>query len=57
MPGLPKLPPTGKHVSLPAPLTTFTVKNDQISRIEADADPKAGIPGILSQLGVPMPQM
>ena len=57
MPGLPKLPPTGKHVSIPAQLTTFTVINEKISRVEADADPKAGVPGILSQLGVPMPQM
>ena len=57
MPGLPKLPPTGKHVSLPAQLTTFTVKNDKIIRVEAEADPKAGVPGILAQLGIPMPQM
>jgi predicted ester cyclase len=57
MPGLPKLMATGKRVSLPAQLTTFTVINDKISRVEADADPKAGVPGILSQLGVPLPQM
>ena len=57
MPGLPRLPPTGKHVSIPAQLTTFTVINNKIFRVEADADPKAGVPGILSQLGVPMPQM
>jgi len=57
MPGLSKLPPTRKRVSVPAQLTTFTVKNDKISRIEAAADPKAGVPGILSQLGVSMPQM
>jgi predicted ester cyclase len=57
MPGLPKLPPTKKHVSIPAQLTTFVVKNGKIARIETDADPNAGVPGILSQLGVPMPPM
>ena len=55
--GLMKLPPSGKHVSIPAQLTTFSVKNDKIARVEADADPKAGVPGILSQLGIPLPQM
>jgi len=57
MPGLPKLPPTGKHVSLPAQLTTFTVKNDKINRIETEADPNNGVPGILAQLGISLPQM
>jgi predicted ester cyclase len=57
MPGFPKFPPSGKHVSLPAQPTTFTVKNDKIARIEAEADPNNGVPGILSQLGISMPQM
>jgi predicted ester cyclase len=57
MPGFPNVPPSGKHVSIPAQPTTFTVKNDKIVRIEADADPNAGVPGILSQLGIPMPPM
>jgi predicted ester cyclase len=57
MPGFPQVPPSGKHVSIPAQPTTFTVRNDKIVRVEADADPKAGVPGILSQLGIPMPQM
>jgi predicted ester cyclase len=57
MPGLPKVPPTGKHVSLDAQLTTFTVKNDKLTRVEAEADPNNGVPGILAQFGVQMPQM
>ena len=57
MPGFMQFPPSGKHVSLPAQLTTFTVRNDQITRIEAEPDPKAGVPGILAQLGIPMTQM
>ena len=57
MPGMMAVPPTNKKVSLPAQLTTFTVRGDKISRIEADADPNNGVPGILKQLGIPMPQM
>ena len=57
MPDFPKFPPTGKHVSLPAQPTTFTVKNDKIARIENEPDPNNGVPGILSQLGIPMLQM
>ena len=57
MPGFPSLPPTKKRVSLKAQLTTFTVMNDKITRIEAEADPTNGVPGILAQLGVPMPPM
>jgi len=55
MPGMPKIPPTGKHVSLPEELTTFTVKNGKISMIDTASSPLGGVPGILSQLGVPMP--
>ena len=55
MPGLMKIPPTGKHVSLPNEPTTFTVKNGKIARIEARSSPDTGVPGILAQLGVPIP--
>ena len=55
MPGFPKIPPTGKHVSLPKEATTFTVKDGKISRLDVTPTPGGGVPGILSQLGVPMP--
>ena len=57
MPGFPKLPPTGKHVSLPKEPTTFTVKDDKISRLESTNVPGGGVAGVLGQLGVPMPPM
>jgi predicted ester cyclase len=57
MPGFPKVPPTGKRVSLPKELTTFTVKDGKITRLETANTPGGGVPGILSQLGVPMPPM
>jgi predicted ester cyclase len=57
MPGLPKLPATGKHVSLPKEPTTFTVKDDKISRLESTNVPGGGVAGVLAQLGVSVPQM
>jgi predicted ester cyclase len=55
MPGMPKIPPTGKHVSLPEELTTFTVRGGKIVMIDTASSPAGGVPGILTQLGVPMP--
>ena len=55
MPGMPTLPATGKKVSLPREVTTFTVKNGKLARLEVASTPDGGVPGILSQLGVPMP--
>lgn len=55
MPGMPKISPTGKHVSLPEELTTFTVKNGKVSMIDSESSPAGGVQGILTQLGVPMP--
>jgi predicted ester cyclase len=57
MPGIPPLPPTGKHVQLPEEHVVFTVKDNKISRIETDQVPGAGVPGLLSQLGVHLPPM
>jgi len=57
MPGFPKLPATGKHVSLPKEPTTITVKDDKISRLESANVPGGGVAGVLAQLGVSMPPM
>ena len=57
MPGFPKVPATGKHVSLPQEGMTFTVKDGKISRIESANVAGGGVPGVLAQLGVPMPPM
>jgi predicted ester cyclase len=56
MPGVPVLPPTGKKVALPEEITTLTVKGDKISRIESSNVSGGGVPGILAQLGVNVPQ-
>ena len=57
MPGLPTIPPTGKHISLPKEQTTFTVKDGKITRIETSGVAGGGVGGILAQLGVPLPPM
>ena len=55
--GLPKLPATGKHVSMPKEPVTITLKDGKVSRIEATSVPGGGVPGVLAQLGVQMPHM
>jgi predicted ester cyclase len=57
MPGIPKIPASGKHVSLPSEETTITVKNGKISRLEAAVVPGGGVAGVLAQLGISMPVM
>ena len=54
MPGLPKLPPSGKKISLPKEQSTFTVKNGKLSRLDVTSTPGGGVMGILAQLGVKM---
>ena len=56
LPGMPPLPATGKHVSLPEEVQTYTLKNGMLQALVTDARPDAGIPGMLMQLGVPLPQ-
>ena len=56
MPGIPKLPASGKKVSLSKEPSTFTVKNGRISRLDVASTPGGGVMGVLSQLGVKMPQ-
>jgi predicted ester cyclase len=57
MPGFQKLPATGKHVALPKEGITITIKNGKIAQLESEVVPGGGVNGVLSQLGVPMPQM
>jgi len=55
MPGLPKIPASGKKISLPNEPTSFTVKNGKLARLDVTPTPGGGVMGILSQLGVKMP--
>jgi hypothetical protein len=57
LPGMPPLPATGKHVSLPEEHLTFTFEGETIARLTSDNVPGGGIPGVLAQIGVPSPQM
>lgn len=56
LPGLPPIPATGKKVVLPQEVQAYTVKNDQLQSLVTDARPDAGVPGILAQLGIPLPR-
>lgn len=55
LPGLPPIPATGKKVDLPVEIQTATFKDGKLHRLTTDARPDAGIPGMLAQLGVPLP--
>jgi len=55
LPGLPPIPPTGKKVSLPQEVQTYTVKAGKLHVLTTDAAPGTGVPGLLAQLGVDIP--
>jgi hypothetical protein len=55
LPGLPKLPASGKKVQLPKEQSTFTVTNGKLSRLDVASTPGGGVAGVLAQLGVQMP--
>lgn len=55
LPGLPPIPATGKKVSLPEEVQTYTLKDGKLHKLTTDARPDAGIPGMLAQLGVALP--
>lgn len=56
LPGLPPLPATGKKVSLPEEVQTYTLKDGKLQKLTTDGRPDGGIPGMLAQLGVAIPQ-
>ncbi|MGZ3617806.1 MAG: ester cyclase [Ktedonobacteraceae bacterium] len=55
-PGMPPIPATGKKVSLPEEVQTYTLKNGKLASLTTDGKPDAGIPGMLAQLGIPTSQ-
>ncbi len=55
VPGIPKVPPSGKKISLPKEPATFAVKNGKLVKLEVPSSQTGGVAGILSQLGVPIP--
>ena len=57
MPGFPKVPASGKHVSLPKESITISLRDGKICRLEAAKVPGGGVAGVLAQLGIRMPEM
>jgi len=57
MPGMPPIPPTGKRISLPEEHVEYTFSGDKIASLTSDNVPGGGVPGVLAQIGVPLPSM
>lgn len=53
--GMPAIPPTGKSVTLPEESLTYTVENGKIVRIESVPSGEGGLPAVLRQLGIALP--
>jgi len=53
--GIQSFAATGKHVQLPFENLTATVKNGKLTRLEAAHVEGGGVPGVLAQIGAPMP--
>jgi predicted ester cyclase len=56
LPGLPAIPATGKKIALPQEMQTYTVKNGKLQSLVTDARPGTGVPGMLAQMGIALPQ-
>jgi len=54
--GIQSFAATGKHVQLPYEQLTVTIKDGKVTRLESDNAKGAGVPGLLAQLGAPMPK-
>lgn len=57
MPGMPTIPATHKKISLPEEHLEFTFKGDKVTSLTSDNVPGGGVPGVLQQIGVPLPTM
>lgn len=55
VPGIPRVQPTGKRVSLPAEDITATMRGDKLAAYMVGKVAGGGLPGILAQLGVALP--
>lgn len=56
IPGLPPIPATGKRVALPAEPVRATARGDKLATVTIAQIPGGGVPGMLAQLGVPLPE-
>jgi predicted ester cyclase len=55
MPGMPPIPATGKKVALPPEPFSVTLRGDKLAAFEVAQTPAGGVPGLLAQIGAPMP--
>lgn len=55
LPGLARIPATGKRVALPVEPVRATVRGEKIATMTVTEVPGGGVPGMLAQLGVPFP--
>jgi hypothetical protein len=54
---MPTIPATNKKVSLPEEHLIFTFEGDKVASLTSDNVPGGGVPGVLQQIGVPLPGM
>ena len=57
MPGVPRVPATGKKVALPSEKVELDTRDGQIISLKVESVPNGGVPGILQQLGVSLPEV
>lgn len=57
IPGVPPVPPTGKHIDLGPERLILTIRNGKVSNAHADISPTGGFAGIYAQVGAPLPSM
>ncbi|MFQ6673244.1 MAG: ester cyclase [Fidelibacterota bacterium] len=54
--GIPKVPATGNSLRLPAEHPEMIVRGDKLVAVKVNVPPGGGVPGILQQVGVELPQ-
>lgn len=53
---MPPIAATGKKIALPEEKHEYTLKDGKLQRLVVDIPPDGGIPGMLAQIGVAVPQ-
>ena len=56
MPGVPRVAATGRKVALPREKVELDTRDGQITLLKVENLPNGGVPGILQQLGVSLPE-
>lgn len=56
VPGIAPIPPTGRRISQPTENCSVTLRENKLVSYVVSEVPGGGLPGILAQLGAPMPE-